>query len=154
MGTHTGTHVDPPIHFLAGGASIDEIDLARLNGSCQVLQLPPSVRSVEASDLTGLPRRVERVLLRTSNSERWERGSGFFPDYVALGVSGAEALIDRGVVLVGLDSMSIESDPTSRFPVHHRLLGAGVLILEGLRLAAVEPGSYELRVLPLRITGG
>ncbi len=55
---------------------------------------------------------------------------------------------------MGIDALSIESDPTSRFPVHHRLLGAGVLIVEGLRLAGVPPGPYELQILPLRILGG
>jgi arylformamidase len=154
MGTHTGTHVDPPIHFLPGGATIDQVALDRLNGSCYVARLPVSVRTVRATDLAAVPQGVERLLLRTSNSDRWAAGPQFFPDYVALDPTAAEVIVSRGVRLVGIDALSIESDPTGRFPVHHRLLAAGVLILEGLRLAAVEPGGYELHLLPLRIAGG
>jgi arylformamidase len=154
LGSHTGTHVDPPLHFIPGGTSVDALDLGRLNGRCHVVQVPASVRSIRAADLAGVPRNAERLLLRTSNSDRWAASPAFFPDYVALDPSAAEALAARGLRLVGLDSLSIESDPTERFPVHHRLLGAGVLILEGLRLAGVEPGEYELRLLPLRIVGG
>ncbi len=154
FGTHTGTHVDPPIHFIPGGATIDQLDLDRLNGPCFVASIPSSVHVVQASDLASVPPDVERLLLQTSNSARWESSAGFFPDYVALAPSAAEALVARGVRLIGLDAQSIESDPTNRYPVHHLLLGAGVLILEGLRLAGVAPGRYELGLLPLRIRDG
>jgi len=154
FGTHTGTHVDPPCHFLPDGATVDELDLGQLNGPCRVFGVPPTVRTIRASDLAGLPPAVERLLLQTSNSARWASATGFFPDYVSLDPSAADLLVERGVRLVGIDALSIESDPTSRFPVHHRLLGAGVLIVEGLRLAGVPPGPYELQILPLRIRGG
>jgi arylformamidase len=154
MGSHTGTHVDPPIHFVRGGATIDQVDLHRLNGPCHVHRVPDSVRVIRGVDLAGVPPGVERLLLRTSNSTRWQAGLGFFEDYVALERSAADALVERGVRLVGLDALSIESDPTNRFPVHHRLLGSDVLILEGLRLGDVPPGPYELRLLPLRILHG
>jgi len=154
MGSHTGTHVDPPIHFIRGGATIDQVDLHRLNGACHVHRLPDSVRVIRGVDLAGVPPGVERLLLRTSNSARWQAGRGFFEDYVALDLSAADALVERGVRLVGLDALSIESDPTNRFPVHHRLLGSDVLILEGLRLGEAPPGPYDLRLLPLRLVQG
>jgi arylformamidase len=154
MGSHAGTHVDPPIHFVPGGATIDRVDLAQLNGRCEVVEVPARVRTIGAAELVDVPRGVERLLLRTSNSDRWAAGASFFADYVALDTSAADQLVERGVRLVGLDALSIESDATGRFPVHHRLLGSGVLILEGIRLAGVAPGPYDLRLLPLRIADG
>lgn len=154
LGSHAGTHVDPPIHFVPGGATLDEVDLSVLNGPCQVVEVPAAAGSVGPREVVGVPDGTERVLLRTTNSARWERRLEFFPDYVALAPEGAQALLDRGVRLVGIDSLSIERDPSGRFPVHHQLLGAGVLILEGLLLSEVPPGAYELRCLPLRVRGG
>jgi arylformamidase len=66
---------------------------------------------------------------------------------------GARWLVDRGVRLVGADTLSIEPD-TDSYPVHRILLGAGVVIVEGLALAAVAPGPYEFVCLPLRIVDG
>lgn len=154
FGTHTGTHVDPPRHFLPDGAAVDRLDLELLNGACHVLEVPPERSTVGAAEVLPLPPGTVRVLLRTANSVRWSRRLEFFPDYVALGDNGARALLERGVRLVGIDSLSIESDPTGRFPVHHRLLGAGAVILEGLLLDGVPPGAYDLACLPLRIAGG
>ena len=154
LGTHSGTHVDPPLHFIAGGAGTDRLDLDVLNGPCEVLGIDPSVRAISPSDLPSFPPGTSRVLLRTANSARWARTLTFFPDYVALTDGAAERLVASGVRLVGLDALSIESDPTGRFPVHHRLLGSGVLILEGLLLDGAPPGTYELECAPLKIRGG
>ncbi len=154
FGSHVGTHVDPPLHFLPGGAPIDAIDLSALNGACRVVEVAPSAASVGARELLEVAEGTERVLLRTANSERWRSRLAYFPDYVALALDGAEALLDRGCRLVGIDSLSVERDPTGRFPVHHRLLGAGTLVLEGLLLAGVPAGDYDLECLPLRLQGG
>jgi len=152
LGSHTGTHVDPPVHFLPGGLTIDRIDLSQLNGPCRIVDVAGSEIGVPA--LTSLPPGTERVLLRTPNSARWRERLEFFPEYTALAAGGAQLLADRGVRLVGIDSLSIERDPSGKFPVHHRLLGSGVLILEGLLLADVVPGEYELTCLPLNLRAG
>ncbi len=154
LSSHTGTHIDPPVHFLPGAATLDQLDLAVLNGPCQVVEAGPDVRSLGAAAFDGLPTETRRVLFRTANSTRWAESETFFPDYVALGLDGADAAIDRHVRLVGIDSISIERDGTNRFPVHHRLLAASVVILEGLRLAEVPSGRYELQCLPLRLVQG
>jgi arylformamidase len=154
MGTHTGTHVDPPVHFLPGGDPIDRVDVARLNGPATVVRVAEGVPSIDRSIASAVPVGTERVLFRTVNSTRWDRDEGFFADYVALDPEGAGELLRRGVRLVGLDALSIERDAGGKFPVHHALLGGGALILEGLRLGAVEAGEYELRCLPLRLVGG
>ncbi len=154
FGSHAGTHVDPPSHFLPGGAGIDQVDLGRLNGPALVVEVSQSRTTVGATDVAGVPPGTERVLLKTTNSHRWKGRLEFFPDYVALDETGAEALLARGVRLVGIDSLSVESDPSGAFPVHHRLLGAGALILEGLLLADVAPGPCEMHCLPLLVRGG
>ncbi len=154
FGSHVGTHVDPPVHFLPGGATIDQVDLEALNGPCEVVEVPPLAGSVGPADVAKVPPGTSRVLFRTKNSERWRERLEFFPDYVALAPAGAEALRARSVRLVGIDSLSIERDPSGRYPVHHTLLGAGVLILEGLLLGEVPAGRYRLACLPLRLRAG
>jgi len=154
MSTHTGTHVDPPFHFVPTGPTADQLDLETLNGPCHVLDVPDERRTVDADVIESLPEGTERVLLRTGNSALWAASEAFFPDYVALTMGAADALVRRRVRLVGIDALSIERDSTGTFPVHHRLLGANVLILEGLRLAGVPAQACELRCLPLRLLGG
>jgi arylformamidase len=154
LGSHAGTHVDPPSHFLPGGAAVDRLDLDLLNGPCLVVGIDSTHTEVTPASLPPFPSGTRRVILRTANTDRWAQGTGFFPDYVALTLPGAEELLRRGVRLIGIDSLSVESDPTERYPVHHRLLGSGALILEGLRLDGAPPGAYELECLPLRWPGG
>ncbi len=152
MGTHTGTHVDPPVHFVPGGRTVDALDLEVLNGPCRVVDVG-DVDRIGPGELAGRLDGVERLLLKSRNSPRWAREPTFFSDYVALTAEGAASL-PAAVRLVGIDALSIETDPSGRFPVHHQLLGRGTLILEGLLLGAAAPGDYRLRCLPLRIEGG
>jgi len=154
FGSHTGTHVDPPLHFVPGGLAADALDLSVLNGPCQVVDVGATTKSIGPAEAARVPSGATRVLFRTANSARWAVASDFFDDYVALSPPGAAALASMGVHLVGIDALSIESDPSGKFPVHHALLGRGVLILEGLQLADAAPGAYELRCLPLRLVGG
>ncbi len=154
LGTHVGTHLDPPIHFIPGGATIDRVDPEVFNGRCRVVRVPDHADSVEPEHLRRIPPRTPRVLFRTRNSERWARSDRFFPDYVAVSAAAAKEIVDRGIRLVGIDSLSIERDSTRTFPTHHELLGHGTIILEGLCLARASPGPYDLRCLPLRIKGG
>ena len=154
LGSHCGTHVDPPSHFIAGGQPVDRLDLGQLNGPCRVVEVPGTSTAIGPAEASLVPPGTLRVLFRTSNSARWREKLEFFPDYVALTEPGARALLERGVRLVGIDSLSIESDPTEQYPVHHRLLGHGALIIEGLLLADVVAGEYQLECLPLRIQGG
>jgi arylformamidase len=91
------------------------------------------------------------VLLRTPNSALWGTPEGG-ETYQALSPEGARWLLDRGVRLVGIDALSIEKDESGSFPVHHALLGAGCLIMEGLDLSQAAPGPYELLCLPLKLS--
>ena len=157
LGTHTGTHVDPPFHFIDGGRTAEALDLTVLVGPALVADLRhagPSITPAEM-DALAVPAGTERILFRTPNSELWGRTPVRFPDtYTSLTPEGARWCIDRGIRLVGTDFLSIERKGTPGHPTHVTLLEAGVIILEGLDLSAVEPGAYELSVLPLKILGG
>jgi arylformamidase len=156
LGSHTGTHVDPPVHFLPGEHSIDQLDLDVFFGAAVVADLLDAecIGPAELDRLT-LPEGTERLLCRTRNSGLWSRRPVEFPeDYVAVTAEGARWLVGRGIRLVGVDFLSVEKDGPPDFPVHRTLLGGGTIIVEGLDLSGVEPGTYTFACFPLRITGG
>ncbi len=151
MGTHTGTHVDAPKHFLDGGASVDEIPLSLLTGPGSVLDL----RGKACIDEQLLRDVVltERVLFKTNNGPLLSRGR-FQEEFVHLTESGARFLIEQRVKLVGIDYPTIERPSLTGEPVHRILLEAGIVIVESVDLLEVPPGPYEILCLPLRIRGG
>ncbi len=152
LGNHTGTHVDAPFHTLDDGATLDQIPLERWIGPARVVAIEAAtIRAEELAqvDLEG----VEKVLFKTRCSGKL-RDPEFDPGYVALDVSGARYLVDRGVRLVGIDYLSIETYESTDLAVHHTLLGAGVLVIEGLDLSRVPPGDYELLCFPLLLEKG
>jgi arylformamidase len=149
---HAGTHVDAPLHFIDGGRSLDAIGLEPFIGPAAVVDVGPAIE-IDATVLQSLvPIGAERLLLRTGNSEKPEIYDRFDRSFAGLTLDAAEWLVDAGLRLVGIDYMSIQrfAEPDD---VHRVLLGAEIAILEGLRLAAVEPGDYELVCLPLRLVG-
>ena len=153
LGSHSGTHVDAPSHFIRGGSPVDRIPLVRLIGPAAVLNLPTSLAVVGAADLARLDFRGQRrVLLRTRNSAAAAK-AGFSPDYCALAPDGAGYLIDRGIELIGIDALSIEPFGADDFAVHHLLLKRGVVIVEGLDLSSIAAGVYQFVCLPLRLEG-
>jgi arylformamidase len=146
--------VDAPLHFISGGDTVEAMSLDALIGPA-VLAYLPQVAAVTAADLEalGLPANVERLLLRTPNSELWSTaGQDFQPNFVALTIDAAEWLVQRHIRLIGVDYLSVQ-----RFgdgpQVHQILLEAGAVIVEGLNLAGVQPGVYELMCLPLKLAG-
>ncbi|MGH2674275.1 MAG: cyclase family protein [Actinomycetota bacterium] len=156
LGSHTGTHIDPPVHFLPGHRSIEELDLAVFFGPAVVADLRGAgeVGPAELYELD-VPEGTERLLCRTRNSELWTRLPVRFPeDYVAVTPDGARWVVDRGIRLLGVDFLSVEKLGTPDHPVHRTLLGGGTVIVEGLDLSHVQPGGYTLACFPLRIKGG
>jgi arylformamidase len=150
--THSGTHLDAARHFDDEGGTVDHLPLTLLVGPALVVEIG-GTGALGRNQLQRLPvRGHERLLFKTANSHLWEQ-PGFSPDYTALAADGAEYLVECGVKLVGIDYLSIEpleGDGT----VHRLLLAAGTVILEGLNLAGVEPGEYELICLPLKVAAG
>lgn len=152
FGAHSGTHVDAPNHFIEGGRRIDQLDLTKLMGPCRVVRVPDNVLTIEPqhfADLDG----ARRVLFKTKNSAFWN-DSEFHSDFAHLGPAAAEALVEHGVELVGIDYLSIERFHSADHAVHKAFLSNEIVILEGLDLRAVEAGDYELICLPLKYMGG
>jgi arylformamidase len=151
---HMGTHVDAPWHFLRDGFTVEAMSLEVLIGPAVVAYLPEA--SVVTSDdlaILNLPAGTKRLLLRTRNSELWAAGVSYFKeDYVALSVDAARWIAERGIRLIGMDYLSVQRYQDSPL-THQTLMRAGIIILEGLNLADVQPGLYELLCLPLRLIG-
>ena len=156
LGSHTGTHIDAPNHFIKGAKGIDRVDLERFIGPAWVADLRRVRGGISAADLTRarIPRGTRRILLRTSNSRLWHPARPFRTDFVYLAADGADWMVERGVQLVGIDYLSIEGFGVPGAPTHHRLLRAGIPILEGLDLFSVRPGRWQMAALPLRIKDG
>lgn len=154
MTAHTGTHMDSPNHFLTGGKGIDQFSLEVGIGRARVICIPSSVRAIGRAELEGKGiRRGERVLFKTRNSERRWDNREFQTDFVALNAAGAGFLGDAGVLLVGVDYLSIGLYEADGVETHRTLLEAGIWIVEGLDLSQIEEGEYDMVCLPLRIEG-
>jgi arylformamidase len=155
MSAHTGTHADARMHFIPGGWTIESLKLSRCVGPCRVVDLTHveghvTRADLEAAEVAG----AARLLLKTRNSEDGLLGrEGFVEDYVAIERDAAEYLVEIGVETVGVDYLSVEPFEDKEFNTHHTLLGADVILLEGLLLAGVEPGEYFLACLPLKLDG-
>lgn len=142
MGSHSGTHVDAPSHLLAGGGTIDRIDLDLLMGPCLLVSANADMEiSLQYLDELKVPSGTKRLILRT------RRGEGYLTQEAAL------RLVETGVRLVGIDSPSVDAPASPHLPVHRALLKAGMVIVENLALNGVTPGSYWLACLPLKIEG-
>jgi arylformamidase len=153
LGTHTGTHVDAPRHFIDGAAGVDRLPLDALVGPAVVADASGAPGDIDAAALAalGVPAGTERLLLRTRNGPLWDRGT-FTRDFAGVAADAARALVAMGVRLLGIDYLSIapSGDPA---PTHRALLEAGVVVVEGLDLREAPPGRYELVCLPLRLEG-
>ena len=156
LGAHTGTHVDAPAHFIRGAQTVSRLPLDALVGRASVVEVPADVTAIDAGHVDGLvPAGVERVLFKTRNSAFWEAAGGRFrEDFTYVTPAAARALAARGLRLVGIDYLSVEKFKSENFDAHVALLSRGVVIVEGLNLADVPAGEYDLACLPLKIAGG
>jgi len=152
MSLHSGTHMDAPFHFVPDGTTIDKLPLDLFIGPALVHPVETD-RYIKAEHVVGLELSgITRVLFKTRNSEFLKRGS-YDPDFVAFSVEAAEALVAKGVKLVGLDYLSVAHAGDEQGTVHRAFLDHGVALLEGIDLSAVDPGRYELICFPIRIRG-
>jgi arylformamidase len=152
MSAHSGTHVDAPLHFFDDRPGTEALSLDLLIGPAQVIELSGG-DAVTADDLSNVDLAGSiRLLIKTRNSNLWS-SSEFHTDYVGVSESGAKYLVERGIRVVGVDYLSVERFRWPGAPAHHVLLGAGVVVIEGLDLRDVEPGVYDMYCLPLRIVG-
>lgn len=154
MGSHTGTHMDAPAHFIRGGRPIDRLPLEAVIGPARVIAIRDR-RLIRPEELClHRIRRGERILLKTLNSTRGWGSRTFFKDFVALSLGGAKWLAKRGVQVVGVDYLSVGGYLDDGASIHRALLSAGIWIVEGLNLSRVRAGRYQFLCLPLRMEQG
>ena len=147
MNLHTGTHIDAPLHFMVGGGTIEGMPLEKTICKCRVIDVTHVMEGISAKDIEG--KTIESgdfVLLKSRNSfEDILEG-----DFVYLDSTGAQYLKDTGITGVGSDALGIER-AQPHHETHKALLGSGIVILEGLRLADVPEGEYLLIAVPVKI---
>lgn len=147
---HLGAHADGPNHYGKGVPGIDGVPLERYLGPCQLIDVAVGRGSrVRVEDL---PRMIEapRVLLRTGT---FPDPTDFREDFAGLEPELVAWLHARGVVLVGVDTPSVDLFTSKELPAHRAFLAHDMAILEGLALTGVPAGRYELIALPLRLIG-
>jgi arylformamidase len=153
LGSHTGTHVDAPAHFLDGAPTVDSLPLDALVGPAYVAEFGGDTHIASADlESMAIPADCRRLLFKTRNSRLWDDDS-FHPDFIALASDAATTLVDRDIRLVGIDYLSIERFHASPHEVHETLLASGMVILEGLDLRRIAPGPYLLVCAPLNVVG-
>jgi arylformamidase len=144
MESHVGTHVDAPLHFIRNGKSIDEMPIENLFGSAEVIRI--SHPDAVTADLLERQHRGASIVLFKFGKERLSRKWRYFSG------DGVEALVARGVRVVGTDNYDIDSVDT-QWEIHHLILGNEILVIETLNLEGVAEGLYELMCAPLHIKG-
>jgi len=154
MGTHTGTHVDPPWHFIVDGITVDRLPLDLLIGKAYVASVRArSAVTASALESAHIPEGAERLLIQIDDSfGLWDQPD-FQPDFVYLAPDAAEWIVKRNIRLVGIDYLPVEQFHAPEPRAHRTLLGAGVIIVDGLNLRALEPGWVRFICLPPCIEG-
>jgi arylformamidase len=148
LGSHTGTHIDAPSHYVRGGRTVDRVPPGVLMGPARVLDCSDVDGAVDAERFADCLSGTRTLLLKTWFSGRQR----FEPGYPALSLEAAGLIADAGITCLGTDTPSIEAYDGDG-SVHRRLLESDMVILELLDLAAVPEGDYYLVALPLRLKG-
>ncbi|MBO4460500.1 MAG: cyclase family protein [Clostridiales bacterium] len=146
MCAHNGTHVDAPFHFIDGGKTIDQVDLKKFIGPCFVARHDGEVSAEDAAVF------MERAKAIDGDSED--------PCYMRILIAGdatvtedaARVFADNGVYLIGNESQTV-GPIDAPAAVHYILLGAEVVLLEGIRLQNIDEGRYNLFCQPINLGG-
>ncbi len=155
MSLHTGTHADAPRHFVAEGKTPADSELAPYLGKCIVVDATRLLQESVVREITPemVPLRTidgaTRILFKTHGLD----SPPFDPGFAHFSPRAARTLVERGFILVGLDTPSVDQSDSKTLESHHLLAGANIAILENLRLAEVPAGEYELIALPLKFEG-
>lgn len=150
MTSHLGTHIDSPFHFVEEGEHVDAIPLEELCGRAQVVDAR-GMSSITSGFLEGCDLRARRLLFLTDNTELLATDDEFENVYFETGA--CEMLAEMGTKLVGIDYFTVDKIGDKTHKAHVPLLGAGITILEAIRLNGVQPGDYMLMCLPLKLAG-
>jgi len=151
LGSHTGTHMDAPLHFIQNGRSLDKMPLDATIGPARVIEIKDkeSIKLQEIQNQKFKP--GERILFKTINSKKSWATDSFDEDFVYISKEAAAFLAKAKIMTVGIDYLSVGGFRKDGIETHHALLGAGIWIIEGLNLSKVKSGRYELNCLPLKV---
>lgn len=151
MSPHVGTHADAPLHVRDEWPAADALPLHAFAGPCRVVDVSDMQGTITLKQL-GLPETgdIPRLLLQTGCSIV---NRAFPRDWPVLSTGCVDALLRRGLLLLGVDAPSVDARESKSLDVHHRVFAGGAYVLENLELSAVAPGEYELLALPLRLQG-
>ncbi|MGV3774583.1 MAG: cyclase family protein [Verrucomicrobiales bacterium] len=151
MGSHTGTHMDAPRHFIANGKTLDKMPLDATIGPARVVEILDK-EAIKVEELKPLRIKAgERIIFKTRNSRKAWKTDIFDEDFVHVSKEAAEFLARAMVRTVGIDYLSVGGFKKDGVETHQFLLGAGIWIIEGLNLFKIKPGKYELLCLPLKV---
>jgi arylformamidase len=149
---HTGTHIDAPKHLVKDGVSVENIPLDHLIGDCKVFDLTNVGEKIVASDLQKFDiQENDIILFKTKNSFFSDTGK-FESNFIYLDKTGAQYLVSQKIKTVGIDYLGIERNQPEH-ETHRALFESNITIIEGLRLAEVDPGKYFLICLPIKFEG-
>jgi arylformamidase len=153
LGSHSGTHIDAPVHYFPEGKSIDLMPPDTTIGKARVIEIQDG-HSITTKELAMHHiRQGERILFKTKNSSKSWHTDTFTKDYVYVSVEAARYLVECGIKMAGIDYLSVGAYDREGTETHKILLGHGIWIIEGLVLSCVMQGTYDLICLPLRIAG-
>lgn len=150
LGSHSGTHVDAPAHFLENGASIEEMPLSSLIGPCSVIDLTHCAEKITINDVAEQIIPDDHIILLKTKNSLLEPEALFNPSFVYLAADAARYLSEKRIKGVGIDYLGIERAQPDH-ATHDALLAKNMPIIEGLRLKDVNAGSYFFCCLPLAI---
>ncbi|HBF38556.1 MAG TPA: cyclase [Firmicutes bacterium] len=153
MGNHTGTHVDAPKHFYNQGRTIPEIPLESFIGPAKVFEFidQPAISKTHLQSCN--IQKGDRILLKTKNSVLLQK-TEFDPSYAYLTPDAAAYLVEIGICTLGFDYLTIDPYGSKDFKAHYALLRAEIVIIEGINLADIQPGEYQMVALPLKLYDG
>lgn len=153
LSSHTGTHADAHFHFAADGATLDRMPLTAYIGPATVVTVARESGPLTPADFPDLDwTGVERLLVHSAASDL--PLEQFAENFVYPSPELADWLGRHGVLLFGCDAPSMDHLTSRELPGHNALQRNGIAILEGLLLAHVPDGDYELIAPPLKIVGG
>jgi arylformamidase len=153
ISTHTGTHIDAPLHFFEGGKNICAIPPELLIGPALVIDAGDADEITPEFITSAHIQGIKRILFKTRNSTYWNE-QRFRKDFAYVSAGASRRLVELGVQLVGIDYLSVEKFGSPDHATHLTLLRAEIIVLEGLNLSEVSEGIYELICLPLPVHNG
>ena len=142
MCAHNGTHIDAPFHFIKDGKTVDSVSLDTFIGMAYVAEYNGIVSADDATEI------LEKA--KKQNSEAAKRI--LIKGDAEVSAEAAKVFAESNILLLGNESQTVGPE-NAPMEVHLILLGAGAVLLEGIRLAEVSEGVYFLNAAPLNLSG-